>query len=74
MLDLSSLDQFKEKKFEPSNLDFIYYIFWEKGISLKEFNELPMPYIFSIVNTDIYMKEQEAKQHEKSNKKNKGCM
>ncbi len=36
MLDFSSLNQFKAKEETPSDLEFIYYLFWEKGISLSD--------------------------------------
>ena len=66
---LDSLNDFNIKEKTPSSINFVYYLFWEKGISLKEFNELPIPYIMDMVNTHIYMKEQEAKAYKKANKK-----
>ncbi len=53
---------------KPDDVDFIYYIFWEKGISLKEFNELPLPYIFSVLRTFTYIKQQEEKEYKKTGK------
>jgi len=67
MLDLSSLNQFK--KDSPSDLAFIYYLFWDRGISLKEFNELPIPYITQILETYAYVKQQEEKEMNKTKKK-----
>jgi len=54
---------------KPTNIDTIYYLFWKRGISLKEFNELPLPYIFSILNTHRWIKKEEEKQYKKSNRK-----
>jgi hypothetical protein len=51
---------------KPSDLEFIYYIFWEKGISQDEFNKLELPYIFSMANAARYIKEKEQKEIEKS--------
>ena len=65
---LNSLEKFNSSN-KPSNLDMVYYIFWEKGISLTEFNELPIPYIMSIVSTYTYLKEEEEKAYKKANKR-----
>ena len=69
MMGLNSLDVFKEKKFSPSDIDIIHYIFWEKGIDLNAFNELPIPYIVKTINTDNYFKSKEEAAYKKANKK-----
>jgi len=66
MLDLSSLNQFKKGNDKPTDLEFIYYLFWEKGTSLKEFNSLPLPYIFKILKVFSYIKTEEEKAYKKS--------
>jgi hypothetical protein len=57
------------KKFTPTNLQFIYYLFWERGMSKNELDTLPIPYIFEMVNTHLYVKEQEQKAHKRGNKR-----
>jgi hypothetical protein len=59
-MDLPGLSEFNKTR-TPSSLEVVYFLFWEKGISLKELEELPIPYIVSIVNTYTYVKDLEAK-------------
>ena len=66
---LDSLNELVEKPQEPTDVEMIYYLFWEKGIGLKEFNNLPLPYIFSILRTFSYVKEQEEKEMKKAQRK-----
>ena len=54
---------------KPTNLDMIYYLFWEKGIDYNAFNELPLPYIFTILKTHSYIKEEEKKEMDKAKRK-----
>ena len=54
---------------KPTSLQTIYYIFWDKGFSLKDLDELPLPYIFEILKTHNWVKEQEQKEIEKSRRK-----
>ena len=58
-----------KKNTKPSNLEMVYYLFWEKGISFTEFNELPLPYIFGILRTFNYIKEEEKKEMDKAKRK-----
>lgn len=51
----------KKKENKPSDLEMLYYLFWRKGITLKEINELPIPYIFGILRTFTYVKNEEEK-------------
>jgi len=67
--NLNSLEQFNNNNTKPSNLSMIYYLFWEKGISLKEFNELPIPYILDVVNTYTHIKNEEEKAMKRANKR-----
>jgi hypothetical protein len=61
MFNLAELEEVTgQKRFIPSSLDTIYYCFWDKGISLKEFNELPIPYLVNIMFTWEYAKRKEA--------------
>lgn len=54
----------------PSNLEMIYFTFFEKGISYNEFNELPIPYILGILRTKTYLiKLEEKEMKRKSNGK-----
>ena len=56
-------------KNKPTDLEFIYYWFWRKDMGLKEFNLLPLPYIFGIINTYTYMKQLEEKEMKKAQRK-----
>lgn len=56
------LDDFVSKsKFKPNNAQSIRYLFFTMGIGSKEFNETPLPYIFEIISTHGYVKDQEEK-------------
>ena len=57
------------KRAGPSALDTVYYIFMEKGISQAELNKCDLPYIFRMIATYNYYKEQEANELKKSSKK-----
>lgn len=61
------LEGFSNKTKKPSFIESVHYLFFEKGIGLTEFNELPIPYILSMVKVQSYKLEQE----EKAIKKNK---
>jgi len=54
---------------KPSNIDMIYYLFWEKGIDYNRFKDLPIPYIFKIIATHNWVKTEEEKAYKKANKK-----
>ena len=69
MMNLDSLNQFKDRSNEPTNLEFIYYLFWEKGIDLNSINQLPLPYIFSVLKAHNFVKNEEIKAHKKANRK-----
>jgi hypothetical protein len=45
----------------PSDLDMVYYLFFINGVSFREFEELPIPYILSICETHAWIKKQEEK-------------
>ena len=61
MLGLESIGQFIEDKndFEPSDLQAIYYMFFEEGIDINAFCKLPLPYIFSVVATRGYFNKKQ---------------
>ena len=74
MLDgLDSLEHFNKESEskEPTSLEMIYYLFWERGMSLKEIEELPLPYIFSVLKAHIFIKEKEAEELKKAQRSNK---
>ena len=52
---------FEEDNKKPTNLESVYYIFWDKGISQVEFELLDLPYIFNIIKVFKYTKTEEAK-------------
>jgi len=67
---LEVLDKITGKdKLKPSNIEFIYYIFWEKGIDYHAFNKLPIPYIMTILKSNNWIKAEEEKAHKKAMKK-----
>ena len=70
MINKNFLDDIvSRKRRKPSDLDVLFYIFWEKGISYEEFRKLPLPYILGVLNTHAYFKEQEAEELEKAKRK-----
>lgn len=70
MVNLSVLDDIiPEDTSKPSNIEFIYYLFWEKGIDYKRFNELPIPYILSIIKSHNWVKKEEEKAYSKAKRK-----
>jgi hypothetical protein len=49
---------------KPTSLEYMYYIFLEKGIDFYQFNKLPIPYILNMLDTQDYrnkLEEQEMK-------------
>lgn len=62
------LGEFKKNK-EPSSMVGIRYLFLTWGIDYTAFNKLPLPYIFDMLGTHRYVKEQEEKAYKKANKK-----
>lgn len=67
MADLDSLEFFNKIN-TPSDLELIHYMFFEKGISLLEFNKLPIPYILSIIRVNNYFRKQEEKELKRRNR------
>lgn len=59
----------KQKSPKPSDIEAIEYLFWDKGHSQREVDELPIPYIISILNTHSYYRELEEKAQKKANRK-----
>ena len=59
----------KDNSKKPSNVDMVKYIFWEKGIDYTQFKVLPIPYILTILNTHNWVKSEEEKAYNKSNRK-----
>ncbi len=68
-LSLDKLDKFVAKKNQPTSMEAIYYLFWDKGISLTEFNQLPIPYILSILKVHTYKNKEEQKEIKRANRK-----
>lgn len=69
MLDpLASLGSIVKSN-KPSNIDSIYYLFFDKGISLNEFNELPIPYIITIIKTHNYQLKEQEREMKKAQRK-----
>lgn len=71
MFNLNGLDQFVVNPDKPSDIEFLYYLFWDKGIGLEKVVEYPLPYLFSILKAHNYVKKEEEKAYKKANKRNK---
>jgi len=70
MIDTRLLDKIVEgQSFKPSDLESVFYIFWDKGIGYTEFCSFPIPYIISILNTHNYIKKLEDKEAKKASRK-----
>jgi hypothetical protein len=72
MMDDFGLDDFvspEHKQTKPSNIDMVYYMFWEKGIDYERFKHLPIPYIFRILKAHNWVKSEEEKAYKKAKKK-----
>jgi hypothetical protein len=67
MLNLEELEEFTQG-FAPDPLQKVQYLFFERGISLSEFNELPIPYIMDMIRTHIFVEEKKAKANKKGKK------
>lgn len=54
---------------KPDIIETVYYVFWDKGIGLEEFNELPIPYIIGILKCLEYKNKLEEKEMRKAKRK-----
>lgn len=45
---------------KPTNMESVLHLFWDKGIDYYKFCDLPIPYIISIIKTNIYFKNKES--------------
>ena len=64
------LNQVSLKNDIPSDLSFIYYILvTECSISLKDMQDIPIPYLLSLIDTHQYLKKEEEKAHKKASKR-----
>ena len=66
--NLNSLNYFNNTN-KPSWLDSIYYLFFDKGITLVDLDRLPLPYILGILRTHSYIKDEEEKELKKARRK-----
>lgn len=55
---LEGLDGFVEGEDTPSDIELLWHHFFERGVSLREFEELPIPYIFSMLRAAEYRRKQ----------------
>lgn len=66
MIPSSLLDDFVSTRArKPSTTQYIRYLFLTFGVSYIEFRDLPIPYIIEILNTHVYIKQQEEKELKK---------
>lgn len=70
-MDFNFLDDFVDESIstKPTNLETVYYIFWEQGIDYNAFKKLPIPYILSIIKTRSWVKKEEEKEYKKAQRK-----
>ena len=54
-------------KFKPSSYDYILHYFMEHGTTLETFMELPIPYILNILNTQMYIVEENDRKLKENN-------
>jgi hypothetical protein len=66
---LDGLNDFVDRSDQPSNMEMIYYLFWEKGIDYNRFKDLPIPYIFKILKAHNWVKQEEEKAYKKNSRK-----
>ena len=57
--------EFGKKAKEPEPHEFVWHAFWDKGISLVEFDQLPLPYILSIMQTQHHINAQMEKERKR---------
>ena len=62
---LDSLQSLVEEN-KPTNLEAIYFLFFEQGIGFNEFKKLPLPYIMSMLKVNSYKIEQEIRAQKKN--------
>ncbi len=65
---LAGLEEFNRKE-KPSNLSLVYYFFLERGITLVQLDELPLPYIFDVMSTHSWIVAQQEKEMDKAKAK-----
>lgn len=59
-MNLGSLDGFnKKKKFHPSVIAVFQHFFLKQGVTLDKFQELPIPYIIEMANTEAHFNDKE---------------
>lgn len=46
-----------DEKFKPTNLDIIYYLFFKHGVTVKDMDKLPIPYIMRMVQMYLWEAE-----------------
>lgn len=55
---LEGLDDYVDSEdHEPSPAELTWWFFADKGISYLEFQDLPIPYIISVIRTQDYVQE-----------------
>ena len=63
---MDELEGLVDKSGQPSDIDLIYYIFWERGIDYNAMKSLPIPYIIAMLKTHNWIKQEEIKAQKKA--------
>ncbi len=59
-MNLGGLDEFNRgKNKSPSKIAIFQHFFLTNGVGLREFQELPIPYILEMANTEAYIRKKE---------------
>jgi len=66
---LNDLAELATNKDKPTQLDYIYYLFWDKGMGENDVNEMSIPYILSIIKTHSHVQKEQEKEMKKGSKK-----
>jgi len=67
-----SLNKLEKLNNTPTPMEAIYFFYLDRGVSLNEFNELPIPYIIGNLNTFQYIQKQEEKARKIASRKQNG--
>ena len=66
---LKELDEFRDKSSDLTEMERIFYSLNEQGLTLKDLDELPLPYIFGLMRVHTEYKKKEADAYKKAKRK-----
>lgn len=62
-------EQFGYKAEKPTDLELTFYFLNEQGLSLKDLDDLPLPYIFGLMRAKAYVDRKEMEARKKAMKR-----